>query len=133
MLHFGTTTWESAGGFSPLMTVLIAIFALLLIGTIGRGIWVWIRNNHSPVQNVTARVAAKRMKVTGHGMTTAGRVSAMHTIGASTYTRYFATFELEDGKRLELSLKDAEFSMLAEGDQGQLSFQGTRYLGFERV
>ena len=57
----------------------------------------------------------------------------MHTLSSSTHTRYFATFELEDGSRLELGLKDAEYGMLAEGDQGQLSFQGTRYLGFERV
>ena len=55
------------------------------------------------------------------------------TISSSTYTRYFVTFELENGKRLEFGVKDPEYGMLAEGDHGHLSYQGTRYLGFERV
>ena len=63
----------------------------------------------------------------------ANRVSAMNTIHSSTYTDYFVTFELENGKRMELGVKDADFGMLAEGDQGRLSWQGTRYLGFERA
>ncbi len=134
MLNFETTSWGAAGGASPLMTILIVVFGVLIAGAIGRGLWVWIRNNHSPVQTVNARVAAKRMKVTGHGVTGVERVSAMHNgFGSSTYTRYFATFEMENGKRVELSVKDSEFGMLSESDRGLLSFQGTRYLGFERA
>ncbi len=132
-MNFGTT-WGSDGGFSPLMTVLIAIFAALLIGAIGRGLYVWIRNNRSPQETAEARVVAKRMKVSGHGgHAAAGRVSSMNMVSSSTYTRYFSTFELDNGKRLEFSVKDPEFGMLAEGDRGRLSYQGTRYLGFERV
>ena len=48
------------------------------------------------------------------------------------YTDYFVTFELENGKRLELRVKDREYGMLAEGDRGVLTYQGTRYLGFEQ-
>ena len=133
MMNFGiTTTMGSEGGSFPLMTILIVIFGVFLAVAIGRGLWVWIRNNNSPVQTVDARVAAKRMKVTGHGMTPAGSVSAMNGLHSSTYTRYFATFEMENGKRLELSVNDSEYGMLAENDRGHLSFQGTRYLGFER-
>ena len=128
------TTWGFAGGSSPLMTILIAFFAVLLIGAIGRGIYVWIRNNHSPQETVDAWVVAKRMKVSGHGGTVAaGNFSAMNTIHSSTYTQYFVTFELENGKRLELGVKDPEYGMLAEEDRGRLSYQGTRYLGFERI
>ena len=39
---------------------------------------------------------------------------------------------MEKGKRLELGVKDAEYGMLAEGDQGVLTYQGTRFLGFEQ-
>ncbi len=117
---------------SPLMMVLIGIFAVLLIGAIGRGVYVWIRNNNSPRETVNARVVTKRMKVSGHGNTMMRGNTAMNGVGSSTYTRYFVTFELENGKRLELGMKDSEYGMLAEGDQGQLSYQGTRYLGFER-
>ena len=34
---------------------------------------------------------------------------------------------------MELQLSGTEYGLLAEGDQGELSFQGTRYLGFERA
>jgi len=116
------------------MTILIVVFAVLLIGAIGRGLYVWMRNNRSPQETADARVIAKRMKVSGHGGTMmANRVSAMNTIHSSTRTEYFVTFEMENGRRLELGVKDPEYGMLAEGDRGRLSWQGTRYLGFERV
>ena len=124
-------SYSSQGGMSTLMIVLIAIFALLLIGTLGRALFIWIRNNNSPKQTVEARVVTKRMNVHGFGRSMTGSSAAMHT-GGSTYTRYFVTFELEKGSRIELGVKDAEFGMLAEGDQGMLSYQGTRYLGFEQ-
>ena len=123
----------SEGGFSVFMTVLIAVFAVLLIGTVGRGLYVWARNNRAPQETLGARVVTKRMKVSGFsGRGAAGRAAGMPTVGSSTYTRYFVTFELENGKRLELGVKDPEYGMLAEGDRGRLSFQGTRYIGFER-
>ena len=116
------------------MTILIAVFAVILAGVVGRGIYVWMKNNRAPQETVNARVVAKSMKVSGHGSTMAARnVSAMNMLHSSTYTNYFVTFELENGKRLELGVKDPEYGMLAEGDQGRLSYQGTRYLGFERA
>ena len=132
-MSFGTT-WGSEGGANPLMTILIAVFAAILIGAIGRGLYVWIRNNRSPRETAEARVVTKRMKVSGHGghvMT--GNTAGMNAVSSSTYTRYFVTFELEDGTRLEFGVKDPEYGRLAEGDQGTLSYQGTRYLGFERA
>ena len=131
-MEFGAS-FGTGGGLSPLMMVLIGIFAVLLIGAIGRGVYVWIRNNNSPRETVNAKVVTKRMKVSGHGNTMMRSNATMTGVGSSTYTRYFVTFELENGKRLELGMKDSEYGMLAEGDQGQLSYQGTRYLGFERA
>ena len=52
--------------------------------------------------------------------------------GSSASTSYYATFEVESGDRIELPLSGSEYGMLAEGDRGTLSFQGTRFLGFER-
>ena len=132
-MSFGTT-FGAEGGISPIMPILITVFAVLLIGAIGRGLYIWMKNNRSPQETADARITAKRMKVSGRGGTImANRVSAMNTIHSSTYTQYFVTFELEDGKRLELGVKDPEYGMLSEGDRGRLSYQGTRYLGFERL
>lgn len=36
-------------------------------------------------------------------------------------------------RRMELQVNGSEYGMLVEGDRGRLSFQGTRYLGFERL
>ena len=34
---------------------------------------------------------------------------------------------------MELRVSGSEFGLLVEGDYGKLTFQGTRYLGFERI
>mgnify|MGYP000951229907 FL=1 len=52
-----------------------------------------------------------------------------HTTSSTTY---YVTFQVESGDRIELIVPDDEFGMLVEGDTGRLTFQGTRYKGFER-
>jgi hypothetical protein len=42
------------------------------------------------------------------------------------------TFQVDSGDRMELSVSGSEYGMLVDGDRGKLSFQGTRYLSFER-
>jgi len=43
------------------------------------------------------------------------------------------TFQFDSGDRMELKMQGHEYGLLIEGDQGKLTFQGTRYLGFERM
>ena len=50
-----------------------------------------------------------------------------------TSTRYYVTFQVESGDRMEFSVSGPEYGMLAEGDRGKLTFQGTRYLSFEQT
>ena len=113
-------------GFSLMASIFpvlfIAVFVIVIgmfIGTAVSGAREWHRNNQSPVLTVSAVIITKRQKYTHHEN------------GSST--RYYATFEVESGDRMELSLSGPEYGLLAEGDRGQLTFQGTRYLGFERV
>ena len=40
---------------------------------------------------------------------------------------------MESGDRMELEMAGSEYGLLVEGDNGKLTFQGTRYLGFERI
>ena len=48
------------------------------------------------------------------------------------YSKYFVTFEFESGDRVEMPVDGSEYGLLVEGDTGKLTFQGTRYLGFQR-
>ena len=120
------------GGFMfDIFPVLFGIVFLLVLGVIiaviVKGLAQYNRNNHSPVLNVRATVVTKRISVSRH-MHTGTDPHAMH----HTSTRYFATFQVESGDRMELSVSGQEYGMLAEGDAGTLIFQGTRYKSFTR-
>lgn len=88
----------------------------------------WKINNESPVLTVEAIVVAKRADVHSYHHNT-GSDNIHHS---SSSTTYYATFEVASGDRLEFRIKDTEYGLLVEKDTGRLTFQGTRYLGFER-
>lgn len=45
---------------------------------------------------------------------------------------FFATFLLEDGQTVELSMSDRKWGGLREGDVGQLLYQGVKMLEFNK-
>lgn len=105
-------------------TIFIAIVFIIVISTfifvIGKSISTWSKNNNSPRLTVPAHVVTKRTGTSGGSG------------DSSAHTWYYATFEVQSGDRMELPLDGEEFGLLAEGDQGLLTFQGTRYIQFER-
>ena len=101
----------------PVMFVLV--FGIIIV-TMVRGVGEWNKNNQSPKLTVPVTVVAKRSDV-HRGIET------MHT-----FTSYYVTFQVESGDRMEFEISDMEYGMLAEGDRGMLTFQGTRYLSFQR-
>ena len=118
------------GGFDLMFSIFPFLFITIFVIVIGtfivtavRGIGIWSKNNASPWLTVSAQVVTKRTQVSHHH-----HQDSMH----HTSTSYYATFQVESGDRMELSVSGSEYGMLAEGDQGSLTFQGTRYLGFER-
>lgn len=114
--------------FFILFFLVFGVILVLFIVTAVRGISQWNKNNRSPRLTVPATVVSKRTDVstsTHHHGTGAG----MH---ASHSTWYYATFEFESGDRMEFALSGEEYGLLAEGDRGRLTFQGTRFLAFER-
>ena len=123
------------GAFDALMFNLIPILMfltfLLVTGIIiyraVQGVRRWNKNNNSPVLTVEATLVTKRSDVRYHHHHVG--TSGMHRTSS---TAYFATFEVASGDRMELKIADSEYGMLVEGDLGKLTFQGTRYLGFER-
>ena len=115
------------GGFQVMFFLVFFLILAIIIVNLVRGVSRWNRNNHSPRLTVDATVVTKRTEVTHHHHHQADGIDHMHTS-----TSYFATFQVESGDRLEFQMSGGDYGMLAEGDRGQLSFQGTRYLGFER-
>ena len=101
----------------PLMFVLV--FGIMIV-TLVRGGGEWNKNNQSPKLTVPVTIVAKRSDVDKG-------IETMHT-----FTSYYVTFQVESGDRMEFEVSDMEYGMLAEGDSGELTFQGTRYLNFQR-
>lgn len=99
----------------------------VIIYSIVKGIKRNHKNNQSPVLTVEAVVTAKRTDVTHHHNHGANNMNYMNST-----TWYYVTFQVESGSRFELPVEGTDFGMLAEGDRGKLTFQGTRYLGFQR-
>nr|MBQ8245341.1 DUF2500 domain-containing protein [Oscillospiraceae bacterium] len=108
-----------------LSILMFLIVSVLIIAALIRSVSQWSKDEKSPRLTVEARVIGKR---TAHRRT----MSDKRTIGRD-YTNYYATFQFESGDRMELELKGHEYGLIVEGDKGKLTFQGTRYLGFERI
>ncbi len=113
--------------FPIMFFTIFAIVIVTFIVTAVRGVGQWNRNNNSPVLTVDASIVAKRTQVSHHHHNNG---SNMHH--SSSSTRYYVTFEVESGDRMELPVSGYEYGMLVEGDRGRLTFQGTRYQGFVR-
>ena len=106
----------------------LLVFGVVLFGII-KGISQWNKNNHSPRLTVPATVVSKRTNVSHHHHP----MGDGHGVHHSTSTSYYVTFQVESGDRMELHMAGHQYGLLVEGDRGSLTFQGTRYLGFERT
>lgn len=116
-----------------IVPVLVMVGFIMVIGLIlvnvGKGVSQWKKNEDSPKLSVPAIVKTKRTHVSRHTHHHGGDVHHHHH---SSQTSYYATFEFESGDRSEFKVTGSEYGQLAEGDMGKLTFQGTRYLVFER-
>ncbi len=115
--------FPSADLFGIVFMSMFVIIVLVFLITAVKGFSEWTNNNNSPKLTVPATIVSKRSNVRHNN------ANGHH----STSTTYYVTFQVESGDRMELKVKGHEYGMLIEGDRGSLSFQGTRYLGFERL
>ncbi|MCD8124413.1 MAG: DUF2500 domain-containing protein [Lachnospiraceae bacterium] len=120
------------GGFDVIFMVMFLIVMGIFAVNILRGVGTWNQNNHSPRLTVPALVTAKRMDVSHFQHANAGDATGAHGYHTSTATSYYTTFQVDSGDRMELAMDGAAYGMLAEGDEGLLTFQGSRYISFER-
>jgi hypothetical protein len=98
------------------------LFFILFFAVVAKNIAQWFKNENSPRLTVPAKIVDMQRKTHHH-----------HSNGHHHHTHsYHVTFEVESGDRMELKVSRSEYDVLAVGDSGRVSFQGTRYLGFER-
>ena len=113
--------WVNDFSFASMFITIIFIIVIGgIVFTVFNGILQWSKNNNSPVLTVPAQVVTKRSKTSGGSG------------NSSAHTSYYVTFEVQSGDRLELKMNGRDFGLLADGDFGLLTFQGTRYHTFER-
>ena len=116
-----------SGAFEVLFSLAFFLILCAFVVQMVRAIAQWGKNNKSPRLTVEAEIVSRRADTSTHIHNTG--TGAAHTTHS---TQYYVTFQVESGDRMELSVSGREYGMLAEGDRGKLSFQGTRYLSFER-
>ncbi|MGF9713218.1 DUF2500 domain-containing protein [Paenibacillus sp. JMULE4] len=123
MISFGDPFSGSFGGPPPVFSMMFTLITTLIVGValfiLGRGVYTWMSNNACERITKPAFVVSKRTRVSG----------GEHT---SAHTSYYVTFEFDQGERREFHVRPGDYGLLAEGDQGQLSYQGTRFLEFQR-
>ena len=110
--------------FPILFSLCFLLFSIGFLTVLFKNLKQWNKNNHSPRLTVPATVVAKRTNHSRHGST-----NGHH----HTSTSYYVTFQVQSGDRMELHLAGHEYGLIVEGDKGNLTFQGTRFLGFERT
>lgn len=120
------------GAFGMMFMVVFIVVVVIIIATVVRGIGTWNKNNQSPRLTVSALIVSKRMQVSHHAHADAGDISGAHGCHSAVSTMYYVTFQVASEDRMEFTVDGSEYGLLAEGDEGELSFQGTRYLGFDR-
>lgn len=76
-------------------------------------------NHVSPQLSVNAKLVGRRTSVTHHP-------------DYMSSTRYYLTFEVESGDRLEFETSGELYGMSIEGDYGKLTFKGTELIDFMR-
>lgn len=113
--------------FGKVMPIFFVVVIGIILLSVGKGILQWGRNNKQPVLTVDSRIVSKRNQISHHH-----NQDADDHLSSYTKTTYYLTFEVESGDRMEFPVSGEQYGLCAEGDSGRLTFQGTRYMGFQR-
>jgi hypothetical protein len=110
--------------------ILIGLIFAAILGTAGYQLFKKARessrNDALPVTAVHATVSATRTN------TIAQPAELNPKYKIDPVTKFFVTFRLSEGRTVEFELSSQQLAPLTEGQQGKLTYQGTRYLGFEK-
>ncbi|HPX32072.1 MAG TPA: DUF2500 domain-containing protein [Erysipelotrichaceae bacterium] len=116
------------------MFVVVPMFILAVFIFIGyRLISQKIKDDRSPIIKTEATVVAKRTNIsTSTGLHHSG-TRMHHHHHTSTSTSYYVTFEMANGERKEFHVWGEEYGLIVENDYGYLTYQGSRFKGFEII
>ncbi|MBQ4606168.1 MAG: DUF2500 domain-containing protein [Clostridia bacterium] len=105
---------------------ILLFLGLLGLGLLAMAVWTavqkllqWHRNNRSPRLTLSAAVTDKRTR----------EYRSRYLDSVTCYV----TFATEDGLEREMEVDPLLYETLRTGEQGMLTLQGTRFLGFERM
>ena len=119
-----------------IVPIFIGIIFVIVIGSIlfsiFKGVGQWRKNEQSPKLSVPAKVKSKRAHVSSSTDMPHHQQRNHHFHSSNSDTSYFVTFEFESGDRSEFHVSGNEYGLISEDDIGILTFQGTRFLGYER-
>ena len=104
------------GAFPIMFFVVFALAALVIAVNIAQNLRRHRENRSMPKLTAEATVVARRT----------------HVWGDHSHTDYYATFQFPSGDRLELEVPQDQFGYLVEDDRGDLTYQGTWFLAFNR-
>lgn len=114
--------FDSAGAFGILVLVMMAIIAVVFVLLVVRGVvFPGLKYVTGHDEQVQGRLLARRSNVWGG------------TGESSARTTYYVTFELANGERREFRVRDRDFGLMVEGDEGTVTFRGDILQRFERV
>lgn len=115
-------------GISNMMFSIVPIFIMIIflfiIGTIITSAINYGKQKSKPQESIGARIISKRQYVWSGGG---------NTHGGGSRTSNYVTFESENGERVEYMVPSNKVGLLAEGDLGTLTHQGTLFIEFSRV
>lgn len=119
--------------YGLIKTIVILAFIFIIILIIIRSLhtgFQWHKNNHTPQVSTPSTVVSKRIDVTHHNHgANMNQGMGFHT---STSTKYYVTFQVEHGDRIEFKVSGHQYGLLAKRDQGIVTYQGTRFICFRR-
>ncbi|PGS55380.1 DUF2500 domain-containing protein [Bacillus sp. AFS041924] len=102
--------------------IFVLVFAGIFFALI-KGLKQWNYNNKQPKLTVPAKIVTKRIDYIKRNDMNQFTHSATH---------YYVTLEVESGDRIEFQVDGFLYGQLVENDSGKLTFQGTRFINFER-
>lgn len=101
--------------------IFFSIIVGMILFVIISAIKTWSSNNAAEIITKYAKVVSRRIHVWGGSG------------DSSANTSYYITFEFEDDSRKEFQINSQKYGLIIEGDQGHITFQGTRFVEFKRA